>query len=186
MLQTDVEINYDQNGAEKSVVVPYSLYLEMLVAKTGYDDLKNKLNQMYFILSDALPQSAPAESVEIDVDETLDVNSNARETEPEEHIEQRDIRYYQQARGYYLPDKKRFCILAGSKARCHVSYTFESKCSGLLALRKNLISSKILTQENSWNDYVFTRDYIFSSSSAAACLVDGNSRSGPESFGRVR
>jgi len=40
-----------------------------------------------------------------------------------------------------------------------------------------------LHREGDRGPYKLTKDYVFSSPSAAACMVDGNSRSGIEAWG---
>ena len=160
----------------------------MVTAKSECDNLENRLHQLFYILSDVVAQPAPAEPAEIEsaygssADNELDTIANP--TGAVERTERLDIRYYQRARGFYV-DSKQFRVLAGSKARSAPSTTFDS-IESLSNLRDRLISSGVLTRDNEWDDYEFTRDYTFGSPSAAASVVDGNSRSGPQSWGRPR
>jgi uncharacterized protein DUF4357 len=40
-------------------------------------------------------------------------------------------------------------------------------------------------RENENSNYVFTKDYEFNSKSAAACIVSGQSRSGPDVWKKI-
>jgi hypothetical protein len=76
-----------------------------------------------------------------------------------------------------------FRVLKGSKASGYPSDTFR-RLEAAVRLRNRLIEQGILARDGDWGDYTFTQDYLFNSPSAAACIVDGNSRSGPEAWGR--
>lgn len=96
--------------------------------------------------------------------------------------EDRDIRTYLGARGYYLG--KRFCVMKGSMAKRDVVDAFRKTNDGLYnSIREDLIRRGILSRSHVLADYVFTQDYVFNSASAAACVVSGQSRSGPKEWG---
>lgn len=102
---------------------------------------------------------------------------------PEQHSSavQKDFRTYKQAKGYYTRHR-RFCVMAGSKARGYVTDALRNLKPRLVQLRDHLINEGILKEERK-GDYRFASDYEFSSASAAACIVDGNPRSGYEAWG---
>ena len=87
-----------------------------------------------------------------------------------------ELRHYKRATEYYV--KKGFCsfrICKGSLARLVHSHTFATIERGrLLALKKRLIANGILCQSD--NNYLFIKDYDFTSASTAACIIAGNSR----------
>jgi len=96
--------------------------------------------------------------------------------------QQRDVRHYKGARGYYI-NGKRFKILKGSLASGHTSATFD-RLGYVADLRGQLIASGTLAREEGRGLYTFTEDYVFTSPSAAASIVNGNSRSGYQAWGR--
>lgn len=74
------------------------------------------------------------------------------------------------ALGY--PSGKSFIVLAGSIAAASVAPTFECASKGYYNIRNRLISEGVIVGQ------VFTRDYEFSSPTAAAAIVTGWSISG--------
>ena len=89
------------------------------------------------------------------------------------------ILYYKNARGYYTGHRKNFCVLKGSKVNGSPSAGFGTKYHvGYAKLRDQLIKDGILVR--SGRDYEFTKDYVFTASSAAACIVAGGSKSGKQ------
>jgi hypothetical protein len=97
--------------------------------------------------------------------------------------EDRDIREYLGARGYYIG--RRFCVMKGSKATSDVVNAFRKTNNGLYnSVRDDLINRGVLSRSQKWEDYEFTDDFVFDSASAAACVVSGQSRSGPKEWGR--
>lgn len=76
-------------------------------------------------------------------------------------------------RGTLLPSGE-FIVFAGSLARAKETPSF--KGSGP-RLRKKLIEEEVLLKKND-NSYIFTRDYIFTSPSAAGDVVSGRSTNG--------
>ena len=99
--------------------------------------------------------------------------------------EDRDIRTYLAARGYYVG--KRFCVMKGSKAAAdeNVVNAFRDTNNGLYnSICDSLIRRGVLSHSKEWDDYEFTKDFVFDSASAAACVVSGQSRSGPKEWGR--
>jgi len=96
--------------------------------------------------------------------------------------QQRNVRHYKGARGYYI-NGKRFKVVKGSLVSGHTSATFDSL--GYVAdLRAQLIASGTLAREEGRGPYTFTEDYVFTSPSAAASIVNGNSRSGRQAWGK--
>lgn len=96
--------------------------------------------------------------------------------------QQRNVRLYKAARGYYI-NGKRFKVLKGSLASVHTSATFD-RLGYVADLRRRLIASGTLVREEGREPYTFTEDYVFTSPSAAASIVNGNSRSGHQAWGR--
>ncbi len=90
----------------------------------------------------------------------------------------RDVRHYKNATGYYTGNGKEFCVIKGSKARSRAIPSFRYK-----SLREMLIRTRVLSREYDSEDFTFTSDYCFSSPSAAACIVSGQSRPGPSDWG---
>lgn len=79
------------------------------------------------------------------------------------------------AKGYLVQDG--FLVEADSTAtKGHAN----SLQGGYLQLKETLISQGILQLRG--NKYVFSEDYTFKSSTAAACVVSGNQRSGPATW----
>ncbi|ABL71161.1 MULTISPECIES: DUF4357 domain-containing protein [Paracoccus] len=70
-----------------------------------------------------------------------------------------------------------FVVLAGSRARVDTAATIPR---GTSALRKTLLDSGVLKQEEDFLD--FTSDYSFSSASAAAAAICGSSVNGRNSW----
>ena len=95
--------------------------------------------------------------------------------------EKKHIRKWKSSEGYYEGIK--FRVLKGSKAESEVSSTFNTKRKHV-ELRNRLIEQGILKKDTDYSIYTFTEDYVFDSSSAAACIIAGNSRSGPQAFGK--
>src|SRR5947199_8583375 len=85
-----------------------------------------------------------------------------------------DVRRYKYATGYY--DSGGFRVLKRSKASEYPSPTFKN-LEAAVRLRNHLTERGILSRDGDWGDYTFTHDYLFNSSSAAECVVDGNFRS---------
>jgi hypothetical protein len=84
---------------------------------------------------------------------------------------------YKSARGYISDGY--FYVLKGSIAAGGVSNTFQTISSGRYQRKRDsLIQKEILVRKNDDWDYTFTADYLFSSRSEAAYIIDGNSRSG--------
>lgn len=92
---------------------------------------------------------------------------NARMKIPELHKCTKGKTY---ALGY--PSGKSFIVLAGSIASASVAPTFECASKGYYNIRNRLISEGVIVGQ------VFTRDYAFSSPTAAAAIVTGWSISG--------
>ena len=82
-----------------------------------------------------------------------------------------------QGRGALLPNQE-FVVFAGSKARVEETEGFKKHVKSSVSLRKKLESEGILTKDVSRKSYIFTRDYIFSSPSAAADVVMGRACNG--------
>jgi Domain of unknown function (DUF4357) len=79
------------------------------------------------------------------------------------------------ARGY--PIDAGFMVLRGSNAKKdHV----QSLQGGYDQLRNSLVDNGILSERD--GSLEFNSDYVFSSSTAAACVISGNQRSGPASW----
>jgi hypothetical protein len=97
-----------------------------------------------------------------------------------------DIRrnsFSQSARGYYVnPSEPRpsFCVLKGSEAAGYVNPSLQE---GHVKLRDKLIETQILVK-NKRGFFEFMEDYKFDSPSAAACIVEGTSKSGTEAWGK--
>lgn len=89
-----------------------------------------------------------------------------------------EMRYYKKASGYYVGSNNRFCVTKGSKARSNVvdKYFYST-------LRSELIRDGVLTRDTDNADYTFSRDHIFTSPSAAACIVSGQMRNGRDEWG---
>ncbi|NQU26618.1 MAG: DUF4357 domain-containing protein [Candidatus Nealsonbacteria bacterium] len=182
-----LEINYDESGKPKTVVLAYDEY-QFLLAKT---DERVILQQTASRIIGLIHQFVRDEEMQFAEDEP-DVEESSPEDEfavpedngpPEEKPAPVDVRRYKDATGYY--DSGRFRVLKGSKASGSPSDTF-NRLNAAVKLRDSLIEFGILVREGDWGDFTFTRDYRFRSPSAAACIVDGNSRSGPEAWGRRR
>ena len=96
-----------------------------------------------------------------------------------------DILYeFEGAVGRYTGWGKGFKVLKGSRARGSVANGFPRYHPGYAADRDRLIDTKVLDRTYSDDDFEFMRDVEFTSSSAAACIVSGLSRSGPRVWKR--
>jgi hypothetical protein len=95
--------------------------------------------------------------------------------------QQQNVRHYKGARGYYV-NGKHFKVTKGSLVSGHTSTTFDH-LHYFADLRRQLIASGTLAREEGPGPYTFTEDYVFASPSAAASIVDGNSRSGRQAWG---
>lgn len=84
---------------------------------------------------------------------------------------------YKHAKARGIRTDEGFVVLAGSEASIH---EMSSLGQGWSALRQDLIKAGILKLEGDM--YVFTKDRLFGSSSAAAAIVTGQRRNGPESW----
>jgi hypothetical protein len=184
----EVEIYYDKDGAEISAILPYNVYAELILLKDEIEELRNKLRQISFIISESLEEPRTAkEDEEFEIEDLNEPDAQELENHVSSLVEplhSLDVRYYQRARGYYV-DGRRFCVMKGSKAKGSVSPTFHN-LNSLSKMRDTLIQYGILNRSEDWCDFEFTRDYVFPSPSAAAGLVDGNSRSGPDAWGSPR
>lgn len=84
--------------------------------------------------------------------------------------------------GYKIPQDKTsqesFLVLAGSAVRSKGTPEFESNPKGYRPLRNQLIKIGIIKINKTCDEAVFTQNYIFSSSSAAASVVHGASKNG--------
>jgi hypothetical protein len=89
-----------------------------------------------------------------------------------------DVRHYCRASGYYTGNGGGFCVIKGSFARSRAIPAFR-----YTRLRNQLIRTGVLSRSNDYGDYVFTEDHVFTSPTAAACIVSGQSRSGPKDWG---
>lgn len=76
------------------------------------------------------------------------------------------------AMGDYCDDG--FIVFKGSCISDHTTRSFDA--NNYSALRNNLIAERIIVND------VFVSDYVFSSLSAAACVVEGRMISGPEAW----
>jgi len=90
-----------------------------------------------------------------------------------------ELLYFWGAVGYRT-DTGAFCVRKGSPARSYVrdSYKYTS-------LRNKLIREGVLSPDNGGSNYKFTVDYHFSTRSAAACIVSGQMRSGPDVWKKI-
>lgn len=95
-----------------------------------------------------------------------------------------DIRKYKEAMGYYTGAGNAFCVLKGSTASGETSPSFEQSQGGYAKERIRLIEQGILKRERTWDNYLFTKDHVFKSPSAAACIVSGYSRNGRDCWGK--
>ena len=95
--------------------------------------------------------------------------------------QQINVRHYKGARGYYVYGK-RFKVMKGSLVSGQTSTTFDH-LRYVADLRGQLIASGTLAREEGQGPYTFTEDYVFTSPSAAASIVNGNSRSGRQAWG---
>ena len=87
------------------------------------------------------------------------------------------------AKGYYVDTSSAgtsFCVLKGSKAAGSVNTSLK-ECH--LNLREELIKNGILGKTNN-GSLEFTKNYEFNSPSAAACIIEGTSKSGTEAWGK--
>lgn len=181
------EINYDEAGKPKTVLITYEDYRNLLAKP----DERAIISQTASRISELVQQFArDADLVDSDDERLIAEEMSPRNFELQElPSDERqkpapaDVRRYKNATGYY--DGHGFRVLKGSKASGYPSPTFD-KLEAAATLRKNLIQGGILARDGDWGDYTFTQDYLFSSASAAACIVDGNSRSGPGAWGRRR
>ncbi len=181
-----IETNYDENGNAKTVVLSHEEYQSLLARpdeRVIIDQTASKITDLiqHYIRSQESGGELDS-SPEIDQSEADFVPAPEDQT-PEEKPAPVDVRRYKNAIGYY--DSYGFRVLKGSKATGYPSDTFERKV-GASFLRKELIKRGILARDGGWGDYTFTQDYLFNNPSAAACIVDGNSRSGPDAWGRRR
>jgi len=155
-----LEVFYDKEGKPKSVLLSYDEYLE-LIKKFDQDT------------------ESP---IERKVSNAKVVTNNISIVEESDDIV--DERNYREATGCYS-DLGGFSVFKGSLASGYHASTFPHQ-----KLFDQLVKEKILVQEDKkLSDYTFTKDYRFNSSSAAACIVSGSSRSGPDAWGasiRVR
>ena len=87
------------------------------------------------------------------------------------------IYHFRDAKGFYT--RWGFCVFKGSIARAMTAKGFPRYQAGYNKLRELLISHGVLARESPLDDFKFTEDYTFSSPSEAACVVAGQSRSGP-------
>lgn len=99
--------------------------------------------------------------------------------------EGKDIRYNKftiRARGYYVASFERpsFVVLKDSMAS---KYEHSSLKPIYIELRKELVEKGILVDDGSY--LKFTENYKFDSPSAAACVIEGTSKSGPETWGKL-
>ena len=120
-------------------------------------------------------------TLQIEDGNKMDVESIIAGDEITGQPEKQDIREFRSEKGYYI-DYQKFCVLKNSRARETKSKAFEK--SSYANLRERLIKDEVLLYDSEWGEYIFTKDYIFDSPSAAACVVDGNSRSGNVAWGR--
>jgi hypothetical protein len=72
-----------------------------------------------------------------------------------------------------------FVVIAGSFARKEVATSLRKP---VIDMRNKLIEKGILSFNEEHNCYVFTENYVFSSSSFAASLVAGNTRNGLDAW----
>jgi hypothetical protein len=89
----------------------------------------------------------------------------------------RDLLKYRGASGY-CTETGRFCVVAGSYAKGDPTPTLTTFNNGSFnRLRKILIENGVLNRTNDWDDYHFTKDYVFRSKNEATYIVAGNPRS---------
>jgi hypothetical protein len=167
-------------------LLSYTLFEKMRRENAEYENALNKLRELNYVLSEFLEkgeqvaESAPDEELTVaepDVEPFKDVPPDNQE----------DIRFYKRARGYYLPTG-RFCVMKGSRISKEVSPTFQDY-EGLQHARRvrdRMLEQGKLVDDKDWAGYLLTEDFVFNSPSLAACIVDGNSRSGPQAWGRQR
>lgn len=182
-----IDINYDEFGKPKTVLLSYQEYQDLLARP----DERAIVSQTASKISELIQQFARDEEArDSDADSSTVVEPPVGDftpTEPRTGEEQRpapvDVRRYKNATGHY--EDAGFRILKGSKASGYPSPSFEG-LEAAMRLRNHLIEVGILARDGDWGDYTFTQDYFFNSPSAAACIVDGNSRSGPAAWGPRR
>jgi len=178
-----IEILRDANGNPVNVMMTYIDYQEIIARIDTGELLRTKLMELQKFLDDVLsPDREPEELPEDEMEPPDKAEEASRKELPASEEPGPNVRYYKCARGYYL-DRKLFRVLKGSLASSYTSEAFDG-IGWVTDLRQKLIDSGTLARENEWGPYTFTKDYLFNSPSAAACIVDGNSRSGPEAWGR--
>ena len=155
------------------------------VWRKGHDVPVNKLSQLVVKLPEKEPlrryrlfengKQRHAPLMELD---------EVRESEPPVRTQPSPvILRFQGARGYYTGPGRQFCVMKGSRASGFVSNAFISNSNGTYnGIRDSLIKWGVLARSQHGDDFVFTQDYTFNASSPAACIVDGQSRSGPRSW----
>jgi hypothetical protein len=182
-----IEINYDESGRPKTVVLSYDEYQDLLARP----DERLIAQQTASKITELIQQFVRDEEAETSIEESADqapppdddFSSVEDSVPPADKPAPPDVRRYKNATGYY--DSYGFRVLKGSRASGYPSRAF-NQFDGAVRLRNKLIERGILAREGDWGDFTFTQDYLFNSPSAAAYIVDGNSRSGPEAWGRRR
>ncbi len=163
-----LETNYDEHERPKTVLLSYDEYQALLAKPDECVIVRQTANKIIELIQ----QFLQGEEASATADEPA-----VQEPPPDDEVIPPELLYYKQATGYYDCDSDKFLVLKGSKARGNPSPTFSDKKSDVF-WRNWMIKRGILVRENDWEDYIFTQDYPFRSLSFAACLIDGNSRSG--------
>jgi Domain of unknown function (DUF4357) len=179
-MRDQVEIITDEAGNKQSVLLPYAMYEELVIALAAHDETMDKLMKMAsaMVESQALRVEANTQSPTSTTMQARDsVHDLSLSPEPAQDPKQ-DIQSFQRARGYFT-ETGGFWMLAGSIARFNVSNAFEA-VESLVTLRRKLVDEGVLASDPNYPDYIFTRDCYFNSASTAACIVDGNARNSPD------
>lgn len=80
------------------------------------------------------------------------------------------------------PTEEGFVVYAGSKAK---SFDLDSLKGGYQTAKDDLKKSGVLVPDANPEFFVFTQDYLFKSSSAAASVIAGHQKGGPASWKRT-
>lgn len=120
------------------------------------------------------PVAVPAKAIPV----SLEPARNGSVEDPQPPVTS-DIWFlnYKHAKARGIRTEEGFVVLAGSEASIHETSTISP---GWSAMRKDLVNSGILKLQG--DVYVFTKARLFGSSSAAAAVVAGQQRSGPDSW----
>ena len=160
------QVVYDGSGMPQSVVLDYQEFADLTRRAEQFEQVNGKLDGIFAALlaaarsNDGLHRIPAAELSEASVQSVAPANTGDDDAEPS------SIRTFAGARGYYM-GHKRFRVLKGSFANSSTTPSFDGK-NHLVNLRTSLMRDGVLASDPATGRLVFTRDWEFDSSSAAA------------------